>query len=150
VGRWETPLGVNTRCFSSSRTIFSILLYGEYRPPPVGELDIVREKISKSIPNIDWTTPRLGGFQGDGFFMEFEFMKFKLQKDDIVQWFKLRIYGGGNPLPLIHKLCSDNDWFAFDTSSGWLGREVPSDNGCRAVRDYKNELIETFINNDQE
>ena len=117
----------------------------DYRPPPVGEVDIVRNKLSKSVPEIDWSDPNRGGIQGDGFFIEFN-----LQKDGIVQSIMLQIYGGGNPLPIIHKLCSDNDWFAFDTSIGWLDREDTSDKGWRAVQDYHDELKNTFINNNQE
>jgi len=117
----------------------------DFRPPPVGEVDLVRKKLSKSISEIDWSDPSWGILRGDGFRMEFN-----LQKDGIVQSFMIHIYGGGNPLPIIHKLCVDNDWFAFDTSSGWLDREDPSDKGWQAFQEYRDELKNTFINNNQE
>lgn len=46
-------------------------------------------------------------------------------------------------MPIIQRICSDNGWFAFDTSSGeWLDPENPSNAGWQSFQSFRDRLIE--------
>ena len=70
-----------------------------YQPPPVGDADTVRKKISDSVPEINWSNPGYGVLRGVGFWMDFSY-----QEDGIVKAFSLHLYGGGDPMPTIKKI----------------------------------------------
>ena len=109
-----------------------------YQPPPLGEAQVVRERISRSIPGIDWSNPAWGILRIESLLIEFS-----LQKDGVVDHLGLHVYGGGNPIPIIQSICSDNGWFAFDTSNGdWLDFENLSDAGWQSFQSFRDKVIE--------
>jgi len=109
-----------------------------YQPPPLGTAHLVREKISRSVPGIDWSNPGWGILRMGSLLIEFG-----LQEDGIVDCLGIHVYGRGNPMPVIQHICSDNGWSAFDTSSGdWLDYENPSDAGWQSFQSFRDNLIE--------
>ena len=108
-----------------------------YQPPPLGEAQQVRDQITQSIPTVDWSDPAWGILNTPDFQMQFN-----LQVDGLVKSYMIHVYGGGNPLPIIQKLCLDHGWYALDTSSGdWLDLNNPSDAGWKGFQQMRDQLI---------
>jgi len=54
----------------------------------------------------------------------------------------LHIYGRGNPLPIICKLCSDKGWYPYDTSYGkFIELDNPSDKGWEGYKEYREQIF---------
>ena len=43
----------------------------DFEPPVMGEADAIREKISASLPDVDWSDPAWGMLEGEGWSIEF-------------------------------------------------------------------------------
>ncbi len=120
------------------------MLVKGFAPPPLGEASAVRACLSQSVPAIDWTNPEWGIYKFDGLLMEFS-----VSNDGLVPSLGLHVYGSGDPLTVIQKICTDHNWYAFDTSSGWLDQEHPSDEGWRGFQQYRDKVKEKYCEDGQ-
>ena len=84
----------------------------EETAPSLGDAADVRTKISRSLPEVDWTDPAWGVLEGDGWSIEFNH-----KTDGIADELMLHVRGGGDPIGAIVKLCRDNGWVAYDTTA---------------------------------
>jgi hypothetical protein len=110
-----------------------------YQPPPLGEAQSVRDKIAQSVPTVDWSDQAWGILNTPDFQMQFN-----LQVDGLVTSFMIHVYGSGQPLPIIQKICQDNGWHALDTGSDWLDLDNPSNAGWQGYQRGRNQLIEDY------
>ena len=94
----------------------------DFEPPPLGDAQHVRDRISASAPTVDWGDPTWGILFCDEWSIEFN-----LGKDKIVDGPMLHVRGGGDPVSFILELCLANGWGAFDLSSrDFIDPEDPS------------------------
>ncbi len=108
-----------------------------FRPVALGEAQEIRNKISHDFPNIDWSDPAWGIFDGKGYSIEFN-----LQKEGVVEGFMLHVRGGGDPLPTICKLCLIHGWYAFDCSTGYfIDLDHPSREGWTSFQQFRDKVI---------
>lgn len=85
----------------------------DFEPPPLGNAQDVRDRISASAPTVDWADPTWGILFCDAWSIEFS-----LGKNEVVDSAMLHVRGGGDPVTFILRLCSANCWAAFDLSTG--------------------------------
>jgi hypothetical protein len=97
---------------------------GSKGPPPLGDAEEVRTKVSRSLPAVDWSQPAWGVLDGAGWSIEFNH-----QAEGPTDSLMLHVRGTGDPLSAILKLCSESAWIAFDTTEG----EVIDSKARRAV-----------------
>jgi hypothetical protein len=129
---------------------WDVMIFNSEEPPPLngevpsdftsislGDADEVRARISKSLPEVDWSDPAWGQLIHSDFIIEFNF-----QADGDVEGFLLHVRGGGNPLIPICKVCSENGWYPLDTSTGlFINVDDPSYQGWEGFQQYRDRVI---------
>ncbi|MCA9449858.1 MAG: hypothetical protein KC931_22240, partial [Candidatus Omnitrophica bacterium] len=65
-------------------------------PPAMGDAAEIREKVSESLPGVDWSDPAWGVLQGDGWSIEFNH-----QETGETATMMLHVRGGGDPITSI-------------------------------------------------
>ena len=109
----------------------------DFHPPSMGKATQIREQISHSLPQVDWSDPSWGHLAGGGYSIEFS-----LLKEDAIEGFMLHVRGGGNPLEAICKLCRENGWYALDCSTGdFIDLDAPSKKGWKGFQRYRDRVI---------
>jgi hypothetical protein len=109
------------------------------RPSPLGDAKSVRDKISQSIAAVDWSDPAWGSLETTDFAIEFH-----IQEEGVVESFMIYVYGGGNPIAIIQKICVDNGWQALETSGSWLDLNSPSDEGWKSFQRFRDQVIKKY------
>jgi hypothetical protein len=103
----------------------------------MGDASLVRQQINSAISDIEWSIPRLGVYRHEDLYVEFGF-----QEAGEVEMFVLYVRGSGDPIPLISKLCLENDWVAIDCSDL---RKIEFDkdaaSGWKRFTDYRDFII---------
>ena len=98
---------------------------GDPQLRPLGMADDVRRAVSRALPGIEWDAPVLGSYRGAALSVDVE-----LPSKGVVDSFALHLRGLGNPMPVIVRLCRQNDWVAFDSAAGaFLDLASPSAEG---------------------
>jgi len=98
---------------------------GEKEPKPMGADEDVRARIDAHLPGVDWSDPKLGVYEGDGFSFRF---KLGGQEEDGV--FLVHVRGGGEAIKALMRVANPNKWTLFDCSLGeYLDPENPSQEG---------------------
>ncbi len=105
--------------------------------PSLGGAGEVRNKISKSLPAVNWKDPAWGVLEGKGWSIEFNH-----QTNGVTDCIMLLVRGGGDPVTSIAKLCQDNGWVALDSSNGeLLNLNAPSSNSWQEFQGYRDHVV---------
>lgn len=120
----------------------------ESPPPPVAEMpsdwrgsdfgkpDDVREKISKSLPSVDWTDPSWGLYEGESFSYEFN-----LGLESPCTDFMVHVRGGGAAVGPLLDLARRWGWYMLDTSQGeWVHHIADSEAGWVEFQKYRDRV----------
>ena len=108
-----------------------------FDPLPLGSGEDLKSDISKLFPGIDWSHPSLGSLQNPDFTIEFSF-----PRECDVNNLMLHIFGSGNPLPIICRLCTEFGWYAYDTTlSTFMDVNNPSEQGWEEYMNYRNQIF---------
>jgi hypothetical protein len=95
---------------------------GDPQLRPLGLADEVRRAVSRALPGIEWDAPVQGSYRGVAVSVDVE-----LPSQGVVDSVALHLRGLGNPMPVIVRLCRQNDWVAFDSAAGtFLDLKEPS------------------------
>jgi hypothetical protein len=109
----------------------------DFEPIPLGDANDIRNRISESLPEVDWSDPAWGVLIHSDFTIEFN-----LQAEGGIEGFMLHVRGGGDPLMAICKVCSDNGWYPLDTSTGlFIDVNKPSSLGWEEFQQFRNNAI---------
>ena len=106
-------------------------------PPPLGDAGDVRKAVSSALPGVDWSDPAWGTLEGKGWSIEFN-----TEAEGTVGDMMLHVRGGGDPLPAITKLCTQNGWVALDMSTGdYIELEAPSDASWKEFQGFRDSVV---------
>ncbi len=112
----------------------------DFEPISLGQVEDIKKYISNLIPGVDWSNPRFGSISYPDFTIEFS-----IPQDGDVKGLMLHIFGSGNPLPIICKLCTENGWHPYDTSlSLFIDVNNPSDQGWKDYKEYRDQIFRHF------
>jgi hypothetical protein len=94
----------------------------------LGLADEVRRAVSRALPGIEWDAPVQGSYRGAAVSVDVE-----LPSQGVVDSVALHLRGLGNPMPVIVRICRQNNWVAFDSVAGtFLDLKEPSAEGWEA------------------
>ena len=103
----------------------------------------LREKISTVLPQVDWSDPTWGIFDGDGFSFEFN-----MGKQDPSDGFMIHVRGGGPAVTKLLELGASTGWFLLDCSQGeWLHHCKDPDAGWVGFQAYRDHVLSTMRTN---
>ncbi len=92
----------------------------DYRLPPLGDVDKVKEKIARYLPEIEWFEDRpFVGYTVDNHYL----IEFYLSPDEtgLVHGIGVFPYGIAEAEAVMRKFCLPNEWYVFDPQIGeWL------------------------------
>ena len=112
-------------------------LAGDYPSKPLGSAAGIRDAISKQLPDVDWSDPAWGIYDGDGFSIEFN-----TGNRDPVDSVMLHVRGGGNAVAAMMQFAEPNQWTLFDCSTGeFLDPENPSPEGWEGFQAFRDKVI---------
>ncbi|MAT71238.1 MAG: hypothetical protein CMJ58_17140 [Planctomycetaceae bacterium] len=104
---------------------------------PLGSQDEVRDKINKCIPNIDWSDPSWGVFDGNGFSYEFS-----VGKTDPCDSIAVHVRGGGDAVALLLRLGDATGWYLLDTSQPeWIHHCSDPNSGWVRFQAFRDQVI---------
>jgi hypothetical protein len=104
---------------------------------PLGPAATVRQQLSKLLPEIDWSDPTWGVYEGDGFSIEFN-----VGDDDPIDDMMLHVRGGGDAIAAIVSFARPLGWSALDCSMGdFLDLENPSQGGWGGFQEFRDRAI---------
>lgn len=115
-------------------------------PPPMEEMeagnvmgspDKVREQISAHLPDVDWSDPSWGIYEGDGFSFEFN-----MGEEEEQDGFMVHVRGGGDAISALLQFAIPNGWSLLDCStSEWIDPDNPSDEGWTGFQEFRDRVI---------
>jgi hypothetical protein len=96
---------------------------GDPQLRPLGMADDVRRAVSRALPGIEWDRPVQGSYRGAAVSVDVE-----LPSQGVVDSFALHLGGVRNPMPVVVRICRQNNWVAFDSAAGtFLDLQEPSE-----------------------
>ena len=109
----------------------------DWRAQVLGTRQEVRDQISQSIPDTDWTDPRWGSFAGDGFSFEFN-----IGSEEPSTGFMIHVRGGSDAVSLLLGLAKRSGWFLLDCSSGeWFHHCQDAHAGWQGFQAYRDSVL---------
>ena len=118
----------------------------DFSMSPLGDAAAVRQQISLSLTEVDWSDQAWGRLRTEQYSIAFNF-----QDSGEVEAFMLHVHGGGDPLEVIYKLCRDTGWYALDTSSGEIiDTDRPSKVGWNKFQAYRDFVIRKVQSDQQD
>jgi hypothetical protein len=98
---------------------------GDPQLRPLGMADEVRRAVSRALPGIEWDRPVQGSYRGAAVSVDVE-----LPSQGVVDSIALHLRGVRNPMPVVVRICRQNNWVAFDSAAGaFLDLQEPSEEG---------------------
>lgn len=98
---------------------------GDPQLRPLGMADEVRRAVSRALPGIEWDRPVQGSYRGAAVSVDVE-----LPSQGVVDSIALHLRGVRNPMPVVVRICRQNNWVAFDSAAGtFLDLKEPSAEG---------------------
>ena len=117
----------------------------DWRGECLGSQTEVRGKISRVLPEVDWSDPSWGIFDGDGFSFEFN-----VGGEDPSDGFMIHVRGGGAAVTQLLKLAASTGWYLLDCSQGeWLHHCKDPEAGWTGFQAYREQVF-SKINNQAE
>jgi hypothetical protein len=114
----------------------------DWRGDSLGLQAEVRQKISTIMPQVDWTDPSWGVFDGDGFSFEFS-----VGKEDPSDGFMIQVRGGGPAVMKLLELVESTGWYFLDCSQGeWLHHCKDPDAGWIGFQVYRDRVTSKMEN----
>lgn len=102
-----------------------------------GVLQDVRDKISKTLPAVDWTDPNWGRYERGSFSYEFN-----LGSATPCYGFMVHVRGGGEAVTPLVELAIAWSWYMLDTSEGeWLHHLGDERAGWTGFQEYRNRVM---------
>jgi len=109
----------------------------DHRPDSLGPTAEVRKAISRVLPDVDWSNPTWGTYEGDGFVFEFN-----MSEEPVKDTFMIRVTGGGDAITPMVKLAIQNKWSLLDISTmEFIDPANPSKEGWEGFQKYRNNVI---------
>ena len=109
----------------------------DWRPGVLGTAADVRSKISACLPEVDWSDPKWGTYDGDGFSFEFN-----VGREDPIDGFMIHVRGGGNAVSALLHLSNECNWYLLDASQGeWLHHCKDAEAGWNEFQAYRNRVL---------
>jgi hypothetical protein len=118
-------------------------------PPPVAEMPDdwrgavlgtareVRDKVSACLPDVDWSDPTWGIYDGGQFSFEFN-----LGRDEANDGFMVHVRGGGYALAPLQRLAERWGWYLLDCSQGeWLHHCAEAEAGWQGFQAYRDRVL---------
>jgi len=111
---------------------------------PLGPAAEVRERLSASLPEIDWSDPTWGIYNRAGFSIEFN-----VGKDDPIESMMLHVRGGGDAIAAVATIARPLGWSALDCStSEFLDLDSPSQEGWEGFQAFRDRVIDQYREED--
>jgi hypothetical protein len=118
-------------------------------PPPVADMpddwkgevlgtaSEVRAKILACLPEVDWSDPMWGIYEGDGFSFEFN-----VGRQDPSDGFMVHVRGGGGAASALRQLAGRWGWYLLDCSQGeWLHHCSDAEAGWQGFQAYRDRVL---------
>ncbi len=112
---------------------------------PLGSAVDVRERLSNIVPDIDWTDPAWGIYEGDGFSIEFN-----VGTEDPIDTMMLHARGSGDAIKAIVNFARPLGWSALDCSTDeFLDLDRPSHDGWEEFKVFRNKVYKQTSHSDE-
>lgn len=112
----------------------------DWRGEFLGSQANIRERISTVLPEVDWSDPTWGIFDGEGFSFEFN-----MGKKDPSDGFMIHVRGGGPAVTKLLELGASTGWFLLDCSqSEWLHHCKDPNAGWVGFQAYRDRVLSTM------
>jgi hypothetical protein len=109
----------------------------DFQLESLGTCQDVRDRISSSLPQTDWTDRAWGRFEGRGFTYEFN-----IATDEPNTGFMIHVRGGGDVVGPLLALAKSTGWFLVDCSEGeWLHHCRDPDAGWHGFQAYRDAVL---------
>ena len=110
----------------------------DYSPPAIGSADEVRNAISGSFPQTDWSDPLWGICDAEGFALEFS-----LGEAQPVDSFAVHVHGSGDPVRPLLGMCAAQGWTALDVqTTELLDPAAPDRSSWHRFCEWRDRIIE--------
>ncbi len=117
----------------------------DHKPDPLGSARTVRKLISDNLPDVDWSDPTWGIYDGDEFSIDFN-----TGDEDPIRSIILHVRGGGDAIAAMLRFANPNKWSLMDFSTGeFLDPEKPSQKGWEDFQASRDKLIDQYRNEDK-
>lgn len=104
---------------------------------PLGPALEVRNRISSILSGVNWSNPKWGTYDGDGFSIEFN-----VGKVDPIEHMMLHVRGGGDAIAAIARFAEPAGWSALDCSTGeFLDLRNPSQAGWEGFQAFRDRVL---------
>ena len=88
----------------------------DWAPPPLGNPEDIRARLTESLPEIQWVPDReYGAIEAELFTIEL-----RVPEERPLMAITVRVVGGGDPIPVLVNLCKPRGWVVFDNQIGDL------------------------------
>ncbi len=109
----------------------------DWRGAILGPLAEVRRKISECLPEVDWSDPSWGRYEGDGFSYEFN-----IGDEEPCDGLMVHVRGGGGAVPPLLRLAERWGWYLLDISqSEWIHHCSGVETGWRDFQAYRDRVL---------
>ena len=104
---------------------------------PLGPADEVRSRISKLLPEVSWSDPTWGIYEGNGFSYEFN-----MGTDEPIANVMVHVRGGGDATKPLLQLAQEYGWCLLDTSTTeWLHHADRLEAGWETFQAYRDKVL---------
>ena len=116
----------------------------DHKPPPLGMTGTVRNSISRYLPDVDWSDPTWGIYDGDEFSIEIN-----TGDEDLIDSIILHVRGDGNAIDAMLQFANPNKWSLLDLSTGkYLDPKNPSQEGWENYKAFRDKALDQYRNED--
>ena len=106
-------------------------------PKTLGSAAEVRERITAHWPDVTWSTPTSGIYEGAGFAINVD-----TGKDDPLEAVMLHVHGAGDAVSALFALAIPNGWSLYDCSTDeFLDPEDPEAAGWDGFQKLRNKAV---------
>jgi hypothetical protein len=126
-----------------------VLIAANDVPPPVADMPSgwsgeslgshaqVRAKIDACIPDVDWSDPNWGVYEGAGFTFEFN-----IGREEQSEGIMVHVRGSGAAVPPLLSLASRCGWFLLDLTQGeWLHHCESPEAGWQEFQAFRDRAL---------
>lgn len=107
--------------------------------PPLGQRDVIIEKLTRRLPNLDYRDKAWGVLEGEGFSIEFN-----TGDEELVDSIMLHVRGGGAVMDTLCLICETLEAYALDTSdTGYIdfGQPEAAEQSWEQFQKYRDKVI---------
>lgn len=108
----------------------------DYEMKPLGRRDDIISIIKEVIPEVDFSNPSWGVYEGDVFRIEFS-----IGDEELCDCIALHILGEGEPVPIINQILSRLNCRALDCSAGGIYDPEKAMQSFKDFQEYRDKVI---------